>query len=184
MEPMLLSLAGLSPRVRGSLDLLQAGHARSGSIPAGAGEPCLKCRSNCWRRVYPRGCGGAFQRNSCSPVVAGLSPRVRGSRYREVGTSTWLGSIPAGAGEPSRRIARRFEAWVYPRGCGGAPPQRRPPLDEMGLSPRVRGSRPLGLLHRNKRGSIPAGAGEPSRANLAKLREWVYPRGCGGAPHK
>ena len=74
--------AGLSPRVRGSLDQRETGQAVAGSIPAGAGEPISSRLVIVILRVYPRGCGGAGQRLASRVLIMGLSPRVRGSRHR------------------------------------------------------------------------------------------------------
>ena len=49
-----------------------------------------------------------------------------------------------------------------------------------GLSPRVRGNRPIARIEKRFDGSIPACAGEPT-ANLARTcGDKVYPRVCGG----
>ncbi len=52
---------GLSPRVRGSLAVMEPIGNRPGSIPAGAGEPSYAGLSSDMEGVYPRGCGGAPQ---------------------------------------------------------------------------------------------------------------------------
>ena len=70
---------GLSPRVRGNLDLCAVGRYHVGSIPACAGEPAAvtsACRS---ARVYPRVCGGTWGCTSGYARARGLSPRVRGN---------------------------------------------------------------------------------------------------------
>ena len=145
-----------------------------GSIPACAGEPQLR---DSWTErgigwVYPRVCGGAI---TCtvlgrSAFESGLSPRVRGSRRYPCDSAVVGdgGSIPACAGEPESRFllpSSKSEAGlsprvrgspktdthtvirlvrrVYPRVCGGA----------------YSGARRHALL--NRRGSIPACAGEP-----------------------
>ena len=69
---------------------------------------------------------------------------------------------------------------VYPRVCGGTPPQ--PPQRDLpeGLSPRVRGNQALIDAHAGAGGSIPACAGEP-HGMLSDTRYCeVYPRVCGG----
>ena len=55
-----LALAGLSPRVRGNPD--RAGRYGDGrrSIPACAGEPCMRTEGVGRVRVYPRVCGGTY----------------------------------------------------------------------------------------------------------------------------
>ena len=50
----------------------------------------------------------------------------------------------------------------------------------MGLSPRVRGNQVPDHDHEDRRGSIPACAGEPDRRNHGCWRCRVYPRVCGG----
>ena len=71
---------GLSPRVRGSPANTLPAADTARSIPAGAGEP-RALRRWCDRpTVYPRGCGGAGDSSSMVVSIAGLSPRVRGSR--------------------------------------------------------------------------------------------------------
>ena len=150
------TLAGLSPRVRGSPAAGGDAPARQGSIPAGAGEPRLKTAAAA-TRVYPRGCGGAWNNPRLQARSRGLSPRVRGSHDRidqckadegsiPAGAQSMdakmqrQGSIPAGAGEPGTTPGCRRDVGVYPRGCGGALPARPCPSPGRGLSPRVRGS--------------------------------------------
>ena len=92
--------AGLSPRVRGNRKYLAGPYLRERSIPACAGEPD---RSNaCSRRVpvYPRVCGGTTPVNAEIAAMLGLSPRVRGNRWRRCRRCGLKGSIPACAGEP------------------------------------------------------------------------------------
>ena len=96
------SVSGLSPRLRGNLATTRLGTPETGSIPAPAGEP----RSNgklaeAWYKVYPRACGGTcYLRFGRVPFVVGLSPRLRGNRWRSARTNRDHRSIPAPAGEP------------------------------------------------------------------------------------
>ncbi len=192
---------GLSPRVRGSRFSSSATPSKTGSIPAGAGEPY---QDHPWRaapRVYPRGCGGASAVVDKISLFMGLSPRVRGSLSQGSSGSPRTGSIPAGAGEPYLPVFRLGKWRVYPRGCGGARTEIRAGPRFKGLSPRVRGSLPRvfpGYVPRGSiprvrgslprvfpgyvpRGSIPAGAGEPRPSYTPCSCIQVYPRGCGGA---
>ncbi len=174
-------IRGRSPRVRGSPI---PGHACSlgrGSIPAGAGEPPSVTMIANMRRVDPRGCGGAYVPLLASLNDAGRSPRVRGSP-QDCTAHCWpLGSIPAGAGEPLPPCPARCPGWVDPRGCGGAPAAHLGAVALEGRSPRVRGSRSHRRRQRVHRGSIPAGAGEPTPKNRSRCHHRVDPRGCGGA---
>ena len=93
-------LRGLSPRLRGNR---HAGRGRidlTGSIPAPAGEPWSAWTSCPGPRVYPRACGGTADMPPPDPVAEGLSPRLRGNRYRFYTDCGVLRSIPAPAGEP------------------------------------------------------------------------------------
>ena len=202
-----LTNTGLSPRVRGNLQILSPALGPVGSIPACAGEPC-----------------SPPPKQSSRP--AGLSPRVRGNRSRSRKNQGLSGSIPACAGEPSENATPLTPVWVYPRVCGGTNRSshteqvyprcggtviRNPGQARAGLSPRVRGnlavqpsipaagepSKPIAIAI--SCGSIPACAGEPGshfkvhdeglsprvRGNLCvrvqdKEGSGVYPRVCGG----
>ena len=50
----------------------------------------------------------------------------------------------------------------------------------IGLSPRLRGNLYQTPLTRILPGSIPAPAGEPASKSSVCIRNWVYPRACGG----
>ena len=69
---------------------------------------------------------------------------------------------------------------VYPRVCGGTPVSPAGYTDDQGLSPRVRGNRPLVERTVPRERSIPACAGEPSVNSLTVVVLLVYPRVCGG----
>ena len=172
---------GLSPRMRGSRADLIAHRHRDGSIPAHAGEPCSSLSIRAHRGVYPRACGGAHDVGRGGSQRWGLSPRMRGSHRANPTLPATVGSIPAHAGEPHRRVLPPGRQAVYPRACGGAPRWTNRTPAYRGLSPRMRGSRvSLGLGAVVIR-SIPAHAGEPlARVGTSRLRQ-VYPRACGGA---
>ena len=112
----------------------------AGSIPACAGKPATPWSTWVCRRVYPRVCGEA--RNPCRAFCAalGLSPRVRGSRYRGRPSPPGPRSIPACAGKPPSPSWTGRGATVYPRGCGEAGTNLAIHIIRSGLSPRVRGS--------------------------------------------
>ena len=111
---------------------------------------------------------------------SGLSPRVRGNPVGAADGLDLRRSIPADAEEPIRPRPRSRPRRVYPRGCGGTGTGGGGGGSGSGLSPRVRGNLLNAVPNPYSRGSIPAGAGEPS--GTVPLRSWrkVYPRGCGG----
>ncbi len=71
--------------------------------------------------VYPRVCGGTAQNSTNLVDLPGLSPRVRGNRFRSLPWYWLTRSIPACAGEPTGVMLPMCWLWVYPRVCGGTP---------------------------------------------------------------
>ena len=150
------------------------------SIPAYAGEPWGGQWSWAVNWVYPRVCGGTCKRRPRPAWRRGLSPRMRGNPPKGRIPADARRSIPAYAGEPGVRFRPNRALRVYPRVCGGTcPPRNVCGLDD-GLSPRMRGNPRAILARRGWRRSIPAYAGEPDMACLARRRSRVYPRVCGG----
>ena len=173
---------GLSPRVRGNpADRLDR-HQAKRSIPACAGEPGRARRILADAEVYPRVCGGTSIPLCCSATMTGLSPRVRGNLRPRASDRPSAGSIPACAGEPAHTCSSHWPVKVYPRVCGGTTLKSPDARVCQGLSPRVRGNRPLHSCRRRDIRSIPACAGEPVSRNGEKNAEKVYPRVCGGTP--
>ena len=133
--------ADLSPRARGNLRNDPVDRLLQGSIPAGAGEPRRSRRSRPRSRVYPRGRGGTSWPSSSSVRIRGLSPRARGNHSAPDESTKASGSIPAGAGEPARRVLEGPVLRVYPRGRGGTCASPSELTRFKGLSPRARGNR-------------------------------------------
>ena len=77
-------------------------------------------------------------------------------------------------------LGLRLCSTVYPRVCGGTEVPSRDPPSTCGLSPRVRGNRPLIPESIQRTRSIPACAGEPWSWPASRYRASVYPRVCGG----
>ena len=134
------NLSGLSPRMRGNPVRPRAPPARSGSIPAYAGEPGHRGGRAYRNEVYPRVCGGTRCISDGAAIAGGLSPRMRGNRRNIAGRGAASGSIPAYAGEPVRLPERRAYMGVYPRVCGGTLLGHRSCAGRAGLSPRMRGN--------------------------------------------
>ena len=175
-----VSVTGLSPRVRGNLVFGHQQAEGEGSIPACAGEPRTSHRTCRRRWVYPRVCGGTWALDDGNGYKWGLSPRVRGNRRSATAGTSRERSIPACAGEPSRRIRRPRRCPVYPRVCGGTSPFLYSVVPYWGLSPRVRGNLAAPFRTARATGSIPACAGEPCRPRCGRIPRRVYPRVCGG----
>ena len=171
---------GLSPRVRGNRRFCRLRRCASGSIPACAGEPSVRCSLLSVCRVYPRVCGGTSRHIVGNPPARGLSPRVRGNHYDAVVLFVKQRSIPACAGEPRSIPACAGEPAVYPRVCGGTKVVAQSSHGLFGLSPRVRGNPSLPSDVPRSCRSIPACAGEPVRNVGHPESGTVYPRVCGG----
>ena len=171
---------GLSPPTRGNRRRSSPYDMVMRSIPAHAGEPLASGGTPISRAVYPRPRGGTPPSPRAGREAEGLSPPTRGNPDGDPRPSKPFRSIPAHAGEPTRRKPCAREPRVYPRPRGGT---RRPFGDvrpRVGLSPPTRGNRIRELVPNRERRSIPAHAGEPrGRAARAHGRE-VYPRPRGG----
>ena len=166
--------------MRGNPALDRPKRSAAGSIPACAGEPVIIGAGVATREVYPRVCGGTLV--SRWPLISsrGLSPRVRGNPHHPGQGQLQQGSIPACAGEPSRRLVHRRRRGVYPRVCGGTTNRQEDEHRMNGLSPRVRGNQRGRRFQRQLLRSIPACAGEPTRCAGPSSGGRVYPRVCGG----
>ncbi len=149
-------------------------------IPARAGEPRNLGARPPGPPVYPRACGGTTPSRRRWWRQWALSPRVRGNHFALFLLVNKPGSIPARAGEPGLRSMLERVGWVYPRACGGTDATREGCVVHDGLSPRVRGNRPVGPPRCACIGSIPARAGEPRGYQDCDWSAWVYPRACGG----
>ena len=171
---------GPSPRVRGNLALDRAGGRHPGTIPAGAGEPAGPPDPSAGPRDHPRGCGGTTLGKDEGDAGTGPSPRVRGNRRGPGRPRGGVGTIPAGAGEPQGSRRPAVATGDHPRGCGGTPARVRVGDRDQGPSPRVRGNRRQPGSRRANRGTIPAGAGEPTDERHPQQQPRDHPRGCGG----
>ena len=108
------------------------------------------------------------------------SPRARGRRERNRQVKLHVRSIPACAGETRlrRRVPTRPE--VHPRVRGGDRLGSIQSAPSTGPSPRARGRPRRIRIHRRRRGSIPACAGETERCLFAATKTTVHPRVRGG----
>ena len=134
------AMIGLSPRVRGNRQSVEAGEYVYRSIPACAGEPGADPGPGALHPVYPCVCGGTVPPSRLSSYYLGLSPRVRGNQRLQRERRPGSGSIPACAGEPVRGTPSFRLTGVYPRVCGGTSARSTFRPSMAGLSPRVRGN--------------------------------------------
>ena len=167
---------GLSPRVRGIPRQRRSGLAIGGSIPACTGNPGGLPTGGVQDGVYPRVYGESPLDAVQTIVPLGLSPRVRGIPDERRITIDRRGSIPACTGNPTSRTAASSVWAVYPRVYGESPAQHHHLEQPLGLSPRVRGIRPLESPLPHVPGSIPACTGNPYGAQGGMAGFGVYPR--------
>ena len=114
------SLAGSSPRLRGTRQRICAKH------------DCVA--------VHPRACGEHKRTGKPMKLYAGSSPRLRGTRGHEYAEQRLRRFIPAPAGNThSMRWAKRLQP-VHPRACGEHPLRARLIWSIVGSSPRLRGT--------------------------------------------
>ena len=118
IDPKLLAINGLSPRVRGNHCGSGAWSVQIGSIPACTGKPTPASESDTYRPVYPRVYGETRSLNDSAIGRSGLSPRVRGNPYSHIRLLPNYGSIPACTGKPYLCHTRLRPIWVYPRVYG------------------------------------------------------------------
>ena len=170
---------GLSPRVRGSLpkSLLNSKHLRS--IPTCTGQPPQPSCRACACSVYPHVCGADACVEMHLMYWMGLSPRVRG-RISGLGLDVArLGSIPTCAGQTLMAVTLVPVTMVYPHVCGADDTLPVSTTSIGGLSPRVRGRPRRQAYAHQRRGSIPACAGQTLSLLLIIHLHAVYPRVCG-----
>ena len=133
---------GLSPLTRGNRIGDQRHGGGAGPIPAHAGQPkisgdfAIKCRA------YPRSRGATGGAVLYDFYAEGLSPLTRGNHAGDLAELVGAGPIPAHAGQPRSRCARRCCRRAYPRSRGATMLFEREDDTQVGLSPLTRGNRP------------------------------------------
>ena len=135
------SIAGSSPRMRGTHVGDFLGGQVNGIIPAYAGNTGRRELARPALRDHPRVCGEHFPDDQIGRWNLGSSPRMRGTHGLNVQGSTFDGIIPAYAGNT---FAHPFVAALrgdHPRVCGEHFRQLSAAQKRAGSSPRMRGTR-------------------------------------------
>ncbi len=173
------NIIGSSPRARGTQQHRPAGRGQRRFIPAGAGNTDRLYRPRSLQPVHPRGCGEHAKDVPASVLLAGSSPRVRGTQDRSTPGQQTARFIPAGAGNTSGWGRQVISGTVHPRGCGEHDDFALDHLLDVGSSPRVRGTRLPDKVHFAGSRFIPAGAGNTGSPEYRANPPAVHPRGCG-----
>ena len=150
---------GSSPRVRGTLHTPSFPLARTGIIPACAGNTLSSATGYSSQGDHPRVCGEHHYSVSDQGDAGGSSPRVRGTLDCREAAEPETGIIPACAGNTGKRGCCCGFYWDHPRVCG----EHYRVLGELfwrpGSSPRVRGTHVGHRPGERAAGIIPACAG-------------------------
>ena len=171
--------SGSSPRVRGTPARHLPVCVWVGIIPACAGNTVLPRRLFPLSWDHPRVCG---EHPLCSIAwhpQAGSSPRVRGTLRSMRSWFCRSRIIPACAGNTRRAARATASSRDHPRVCGEHSGVYVGRPNDLGSSPRVRGTRadvePRASMH----GIIPACAGNTCRSRFGGRRSGDHPRVCG-----
>ena len=109
----------------------------------------------------------------------GSSPRVRGTGHFYLLTGLIARFIPACAGNRHSRIQHVYASPVHPRVCGEQNLTRPEQPEQLGSSPRVRGTADNYALQSPKLRFIPACAGNRIQQPEYPVMSTVHPRVCG-----
>ena len=134
------SETGSSPRLRGTFVELTLISAGARFIPAPAGNMQRRPYEPCAASVHPRACGEHCQRRRHRGLLAGSSPRLRGTCGRGWPYRSQSRFIPAPAGNMDWNPCAPISAAVHPRACGEHPSQTISTSVSTGSSPRLRGT--------------------------------------------
>ena len=154
---------GSSPRMRGTRFGGEQEHRHSGIIPAHAGNTSAPGRCQAGSGDHPRACGEHLPPSEIDTWQAGSSPRMRGTRVRELLIGAGNGIIPAHAGNTYLRVVGVSALWDHPRACGEHTEYEILAILLRGSSPRMRGTPHQQLAVRYRVRIIPAHAGNTDR---------------------
>ena len=170
---------GSSPRLRGTVRRSRRRPPSARFIPAPAGNSAAPARRSGCAAVHPRACGE--QAIPCAPaqLVAGSSPRLRGTGFHGPRAICILRFIPAPAGNSSRSAPSRLEDSVHPRACGEQQYRAWLKCHKTGSSPRLRGTACAVVFHISRVRFIPAPAGNSADIDGKTVVVSVHPRACG-----
>ena len=170
---------GSSPRMRGTLFVPLFCFLVNGIIPAYAGNTPPWQTSIAWCRDHPRVCGEHECEELLQIMIAGSSPRMRGTLHIQQTTGRGVGIIPAYAGNTNWLPPAGMTLEDHPRVCGEHNVRLHwcPPF--WGSSPRMRGTLPADEASAVVTGIIPAYAGNTPVGMVISTLTRDHPRVCG-----
>ena len=181
-RPVIRSVHGSSPRVRGTASSRLARITRKRFIPACAGNSVRSVDAHDSATVHPRVCGEQHVERGSQQGKPGSSPRVRGTDQSHTRWTCSTRFIPACAG--NRNVSRDSDSrrTVHPRVCGEQISHCDFGIQMSGSSPRVRGTETYLVIQTRDERFIPACAGNRFRTAISGSRCPVHPRVCGEQP--
>ena len=174
---------GSSPRARGTLDSDRALVNRLRFIPACAGNTTDPPPPTPSGSVHPRVRGEHLLALCAVSVLAGSSPRARGTHPRELDLRLCPRFIPACAGNTKASHPHATHSAVHPRVRGEHAETETEREPQIGSSPRARGTPPFRAAHRNDDRFIPACAGNTPHSAHPRAIIAVHPRVRGEHVH-
>ncbi len=167
------SVAGSSPRARGTQDHRSGDFLERRFIPAGAGNTCATRAVTRASPVHPRGRGEHREDGILLALTYGSSPQARGTQRRHAVTRPPVRIIPAGARNTALAGSAVLASAVHPRAGTGNTPSTRPPGASRPVHPRARGEHRAAVL----RHACSFGSSSRSRGTLQLLlRQCDLPR--------
>ena len=170
---------GSSPRMRGTRHHARLETVETGIIPAYAGNTRERHGTVSDRRDHPRVCGEHLPASSGSCTRRGSSPRMRGTQKTTANTHHTSGIIPAYAGNTQSNTMRGASVWDHPRVCGEHGDNNEESIEDLGSSPRMRGTPYRQPVLAHGAGIIPAYAGNTRLQRYQHERCRDHPRVCG-----
>ena len=150
-----------------------------GIIPAYAGNTWADSPFCPRGRDHPRVCGEHELTLFENGLALGSSPRMRGTPRVSTPVPIFVGIIPAYAGNTASRRGHCRRIGDHPRVCGEHPYRIIPIPEDMGSSPRMRGTLQHESLHVEHKGIIPAYAGNTQHIITERHLYGDHPRVCG-----
>ena len=173
------SIAGSSPRMRGTQNQPPGQYDGPGIIPAYAGNTRHAARGLSRSRDHPRVCGEHILCWIRLQWQSGSSPRMRGTLIFRRRLIANHGIIPAYAGNTDVYPTPRMPTWDHPRVCGEHFHCNHLFLLLLGSSPRMRGTHLVQAGTQQGNGIIPAYAGNTTNYGGCRNRNRDHPRVCG-----
>ncbi len=124
--PASVSLAGSSPRLRGTQPKPHHLGRRHRFIPAPAGNTSRHAFGSRVTPVHPRACGEHLAAFCNAHGIDGSSPRLRGTHHRHHRLAWIWRFIPAPAGNTPLPLQAKNNTPVHPRACGEHPRGNQP----------------------------------------------------------